>query len=245
LAFGIVLRGMMGWTPLATLSVALFFLLFDTAFFAANALKIPEGGWFPLLLGSTIFLLMSTWKKGLVLSQEAIHKDEIPLRPFLRQFAANPVPRAQGIGIYMTTHETAAPRPLVQNLQHHWVIHETVVILSIQFLDTPYLVTGQRVEEEALGDGFYRLVVRFGFAETPDVPRALQEGSLFRTWSNPDETSFFLGRAVFDLKPPCRTSPPLWQLRLFLWMQRNASSAVTWFCLPPHRVVEMGALVRL
>ncbi len=244
LAFGLVLRVMYHWSLSLTLAATLFFLLFDTVFFAANALKIPEGGWFPLLLGSLIFLLMSTWKKGTELAKQAIYRDEIPLAPFLRQLAMDPAPRAQGIGIYMTTDAEMTPRPLVQNLQHHWIIHETVAILSIQFVDTPQLTTGDRVTEENLGNGFHRLTLHFGFAETPDIPRALQQSHLFREWSNPDETSFFLGRTVFSADQP-RAGLSLWRIRLFLWMQRNASSAATWFHLPPHRVVEMGARVLL
>ncbi|MEO5344756.1 MAG: potassium transporter Kup [Magnetococcus sp. YQC-9] len=244
LAFGLVLRMMLGWNLSVTVSATLFFLTFDLVFFAANALKIPEGGWFPLLLGGMNFMLMSTWKKGLELSREALSKDEIPLGPFLRQFAENPVPRSQGIGVYMTTHPTTAPRAMVQNLQHHWVIHETVVILTTEFVDTPYLVDGERVIEEDLGNGFHRVVARFGFAETPDIPRALRDGKLFQDWSNPDETSFFLGRAVF-FATSSRPGFPLWRQQLFLGLQRNASSAASWFQLPPHRVVEMGAGIHL
>ncbi|MEO5364281.1 MAG: potassium transporter Kup [Magnetococcus sp. DMHC-8] len=244
LAFGLVLRVMYNWSLPLTLLATVFFLLFDTVFFAANALKIPEGGWFPLLLGSVIFLLMSTWKKGTELSRQAIFRDEIPLLPFLNQFAENPVPRAQGVGVYMTTHAETTPRPLVQNLQHHWIIHEVVAILTIQFVDTPYLTTEERVKEEDLGNGFHRMTIRFGFAETPDIPRALEHSRSFQDWSHPDETSFFLGRTVFFVdRPPKGLS--LWRIRLFLWLQRNATSAATWFHLPPHRVVEMGARVIL
>ncbi|MBF0272270.1 MAG: potassium transporter Kup [Magnetococcales bacterium] len=244
LAFGLVLRGMLGWGAMVTLVTTVFFLVFDLIFFAANALKIPEGGWFPLLLGAVIFLLMSTWKMGLELAREAMRKEEIPLEPFLRQFSANPVPRSQGIGVYMTTHAFTAPRPLVQNLQHHWIIHETVIILTTEFVDTPYLVKGDRVIEEDLGNGFHRMTIRFGFAETPDIPRALVHGTLFQDWSNPDETSFFLGRSVFSAGTG-RKGFPLWRIRLFLAMQRHASSAASWFQLPPHRVVEMGGRIAL
>ncbi len=198
LAFGVVLRVMYGWSLLLTVLATCFFLIFDTVFFAANALKIPEGGWFPLLLGSVIFLLMSTWKQGTELCRNALQKSEIPLEPFLRQVANDPVPRAPGIGIYLSTNAEMAPRPLVQNLQHHWIIHETVAILSIQFLDTPHLVSGDRVVESNLGNGFHRLIIRFGFTEKPDIPRALQQSRLFQDWSNPDETSFFLGRTLFS-----------------------------------------------
>lgn len=244
LAFGIVLRGMLGWSFSTTLAATLFFLVFDLLFFAANALKIPDGGWFPLLLGSGIFLLMATWKKGVALSREAIRREEIPLKPFLHQCATNPMPRAQGIGIYLTSDTQTVPRPLVQNLQHHWIIHELVIILTIRFLDTPRLGSAKRVIEEDLGNGFHRMTLHFGFAETPDIPRALRTSTLLQEWSEPDETSFFLGRAVFVVTQS-RHELPLWRIQLYLWLQRNASSAVSWFCLPPHRVVEMGALVTL
>ncbi|MBF0126588.1 MAG: potassium transporter Kup [Magnetococcales bacterium] len=244
LAFGIVLRGMLGWSFSTTLTATLFFLVFDLLFFAANALKIPDGGWFPLLLGSGIFLLMSTWKKGVDLSKGAIRKQEIPLKPFLHQCESNPMPRAQGIGIYLTPDIQTVPRPLVQNLQHHWIIHELVIILTIRFLDTPHLGSSERVTEEDLGNGFHRMTLHFGFAETPDIPRALRTSILLQEWSEPDETSFFLGRPVFVVTQS-RHELPLWRIQLYLWLQRNASSAVSWFCLPPHRVVEMGALVDL
>ncbi|GAB0057500.1 Low affinity potassium transport system protein kup [Candidatus Magnetaquicoccaceae bacterium FCR-1] len=244
LAFGMVLSAMFGWSQGRAIAATVFFLVFDLVFFAANALKIPDGGWFPLFLGAMLFMLMSTWQKGVELSREALAKDEIPLAPFLRQFQENPVPRSQGIGVYMTTHTLTTPRALVQNLQHHWSIHETVVILTTEFADTPYLEDGERLIEVNLGNGFYRVVARFGFAETPDVPRALKAGQLFKDWSNPDETSFFLGRAVFFANR-ARPGFPLWRQQLYLGMQRNASSAASWFQLPPHRVVEMGAGIHL
>ncbi|MBF0461906.1 MAG: potassium transporter Kup [Magnetococcales bacterium] len=244
LAFGLVLPIMLHWNLWVTLGATFFFLFFDVVFFAANALKIPEGGWFPLLLGTVIFLLMSTWKKGTEITRQTIAEHEIPLAPFLRQFAGNPVPKTQGIGIYLSTQANMTPRPLVQNLQHHWIIHENVVILSIQFMDTPCLEVGQRVTEEDLGNGFHRVLLRFGFAETPDIPLALRQSHLFADWSNVDETSFFLGRAIF-FASKSHKGCPLWRIRLFLWMQRNATSAVSWFHLPPHRVVEMGARVVL
>ncbi|MBF0263178.1 MAG: potassium transporter Kup [Magnetococcales bacterium] len=244
LAFGMVLSAMLGWSQGRAIAATIFFLVFDLVFFAANALKIPDGGWFPLLLGGVLFMLMSTWQKGVELSREAMAKDEIPLGPFLRQFHENPVPRSQGIGVYMTTHTLTAPRALVQNLQHHWSIHETVVILTTEFADTPYLEEGERLIEVDLGNGFHRVVARFGFAETPDIPRALRDGQLFKDWSNPDETSFFLGRAVF-FATRSRPGFPLWRQQLYLGMQRNASSAASWFQLPPHRVVEMGAGIHL
>ncbi|MBF0165924.1 MAG: potassium transporter Kup [Magnetococcales bacterium] len=244
LAFGMVLSAMLGWSQGRAIAATIFFLVFDLVFFAANALKIPDGGWFPLLLGGVLFMLMSTWQKGVELSREAMAKDEIPLGPFLRQFHENPVPRSQGIGVYMTTHTLTAPRALVQNLQHHWSIHETVVILTTEFADTPYLEEGERLIEVDLGNGFHRVVARFGFAETPDIPRALRDGQLFKDWSNPDETSFFLGRAVF-FADRSRPGFPLWRQQLYLGMQRNASSAASWFQLPPHRVVEMGAGIHL
>ncbi|WP_130471077.1 potassium transporter Kup [Candidatus Magnetaquicoccus inordinatus] len=244
IAFGVVLRTMFGWSLALTIASTLFFLLFDVLFFAANALKIPDGGWFPLLLGSFIFLLMSTWKRGTELCRHAIKKVEIPLEPFLRQVANDPVPRSPGVGIYLSTNGTMAPQPLVQNLQHHWVIHETVAILTIRFLDTPHLGQEQRVLEKDLGNGFHHLTVRFGFTETPDIPRALQHSRLFQDWSNPDETSFFLGRTAFFAEQS-RNGLPLWRIHMFLWMQRNASNAASWFRLPAHRVVEMGARVIL
>ncbi|MBF0341790.1 MAG: potassium transporter Kup, partial [Magnetococcales bacterium] len=220
LAFGLVLRGMLGWSLPVTVAATIFFLVFDLLFFAANALKIPEGGWFPLLLGSMIFMLMSTWKKGVEISREAINREDIPLEPFVRQLAEHPVPRTLGIGIYMASSSLTVPRPLVQNLQHHWVIHETVVILTTVFVDTPQLIKGERVTEEDLGNGFHRVTVRFGFAETPDIPRALQQGDIFKDWSNPDETSFFLGRPVFFAETS-RPGFPLWRLRMFLSMHLN------------------------
>ncbi|MEO5354667.1 MAG: potassium transporter Kup [Magnetococcus sp. XQGC-1] len=244
LAFGLVLRVMYNWSLPLTLLATLFFLLFDTVFFAANALKIPEGGWFPLLLGSVIFLLMSTWKKGTELCRQAILRDEIPLLPFLNQFSEQQVPRAQGIGVYMATQSETVPRPLVQNLQHHWIIHETVIILTIQFVDTPYLIGDDRVTEEDLGSGFHRMNIRFGFVETPDIPRTLEQSRSFQEWAHPNEISYFLGRTVFTADKSC-AGLSLWRIRLFLWLQRNATSAATWFHLPPQRVVEMGARVIL
>jgi KUP system potassium uptake protein len=244
LAFGIVLGGMMGWKlPIAMLMTG-FFLFFDLVFFGANAIKIPDGGWFPLVLGAAIFYVMSTWHKGVELSRHAMSREEIPLVPFLRQFETHLTNRVEGVAVYMTTHNSVVPRALIQNLQHHATAHETVVFLSVKIVDVPKIDDHEKISEEDLGNGFHRVTVRFGFTERPDVSRALGQCRVFCNGLDVESTSFFLGRATF-LAAEGKPGFPLWRIKLFLWMQRNAGSAASWFHIPSHRVVEMGSRVTL
>ncbi|MBF0310793.1 MAG: potassium transporter Kup [Magnetococcales bacterium] len=244
LAFGLVLRASFSWKPLTAALVTGFFLFFDLTFFAANCLKIPEGGWFPLVLGTFIFYFMATWKNGLQLALKAVSREEIPLEPFLRQFEKEQLPRVPGTAIYLTGRKAVVPRALVQNLQHHWVAHERVVLVTVTIQDTPFLSGVPRVVQEDLGQGFHRLEITFGFSETPDLLKAMQELPLFEGEGLREEASFFLGRATFL---PMGGYPgfPIWRQRFFIWLQHTSGHAAEWFNLPMQRVVEMGSRLAL
>ena len=243
LAF-VVVRALWKWSwAKAGLFLALF-LIVDLAFFGANTLKIADGGWFPLVLAVAIFTLLATWRKGRRLLSEQMEKNSIPLDAFIGSLKINPPYRAAGTSVFMTASLEGVPRALLHNLYHNRVLHERVVLLNVQIDDIPHVPLAERARVEALELGFYRLVVRFGFKDETDIPRALEQCAGLGLPFELQETSFFLGREtiVARLDPPLM---PLWREKLFIWMFRNAGTATEFFRLPPNRVIEVGTQVEM
>ncbi|HEY0155949.1 MAG TPA: potassium transporter Kup [Thermoanaerobaculia bacterium] len=236
--FAVVARERFGWTLPAVLAFAVPFLVIDLAFFGANILKIADGGWFPIVVGATIFALMTTWFAGRRLLTKTMESGALTVEDFVAQLAAGRINRVRGTAIFMTRQQEGIPTAMLHNLKHNKVVHERVVLLSVQVEETPHLDDGERAEWLDHGEGIYRLVVRFGFMEDPDLP------SLLARISGPFpydamSTSYFLGReTLIPARRFCRE-------QLFVWMNRNASSASTFFSLPPNQVIELGAQVRI
>jgi KUP system potassium uptake protein len=240
---GVVARQKWGWSLPLVIVLTGFFLVIDLAFFGANVIKIPAGGWFPLVVGAMIFIVMTTWKKGRRILASRMMSLAVPIEDFLRDVARNPPVQVPGTAVFMTGTGNGTPTALEHNLEHNKVLHERVVLLTVKTRQAPYVEPEERVRVEPLGHEFYRLTINYGFMEDPNIPAVLAD--LKEPWPafNPAETTYFLGReTVIASKHP---GMMLWREKLFALLSRNASSATAYFCLPPERVVEMGSQVEI
>jgi KUP system potassium uptake protein len=240
---GGVAREKWGWRPPLAFAVTGFFLVIDLAFFGANVIKIPAGGWFPLVVGALIFLLMTTWKKGRRILAERLLARAHPIEDFLHDIARTRPVRVPGTAVFMNGTAAGTPPALIHNLEHNKVLHERVVLLTVKTRQTPHVEPEDRVKVQALGHEFYRVIINYGFMEDPDVPGVLADVEPPGPTFDPTETTYFLGReTVIASKHP---GMMLWREKLFALMSRNASSATAYFCLPPDRVVEMGSQIEI
>jgi KUP system potassium uptake protein len=219
------------------------FLAVDTAFFGANLLKVAHGGWFPLVVALVVFTLMSTWKTGRRVLSDRLRRSTVPLRPFLQGIALEPVVRVPGIAVFMYSNPHGVPPALLHNLKHNRVLHETVIILTVETQEIPRVEPADRLEVAPLDHGFYRVILRYGFMEEPDVPAELARLRLPGLHLEPQQLSYFLSRETL-----LATQHPgmwIWREHLFAWMTRNARPATSYFNLPPNRVVELGMQVEI
>ena len=230
------------WRWLWALPVIVLFFIVDGAFFAANVPKIPDGGWFPLLIGAIIFTLLTTWAKGRTLMRERMAEVALPIEIFAKS-ARNSAARVPGTAVFMASNFGGVPSALLHNIKHNKVLHERVVVLTVLIADEPYVDLERRYEVKDLGDGFYRMVLRYGFMEETDVPLALKDADLCGGSFDMMRTSFFLSRQT--LLPSKNPAMPIWRERIFAWMLRNAATAMEFFRLPTNRVVELGSQVEI
>jgi KUP system potassium uptake protein len=227
------------WWQAALLIIPLVFV--DGTFLAANMLKIFEGAWVPLLFGITMVLLIITWRRGTSILTNKTRRTEVPLETLLRSLEKKPPHVVPGTAVFLTSHPDFAPTALMHNLKHNKVLHEHNVILTIITADTPRVTEQERVTIRAISPRFSRVALKFGYMESPNVPKALaiarKLGWIFDIMS----TSFFLSRRA--LKPAAHSGMPRWQDRLFIGMARSASDATDFFQIPTGRVVEVGTQV--
>jgi KUP system potassium uptake protein len=227
------------WPPRWASVMVACFLIVDGTFLGANILKIPHGGWFPLVLGTLIFTLMTTWRKGRQVLFHQLQKAAESLTGFIAQIPQNPpYARVPGTAVFLTARHISMPHALQQNLKHNQIIHERVVLLTIVIDDVPVVPRDERVEVDSMDEGFYRVTAKYGFMETPDVPEALALCNAHGLHVDLRESSFFIGRET--LIPSERPDLSPWQERLFLTMFRNTSSPIQFFNIPPERVIELG-----
>jgi KUP system potassium uptake protein len=224
-------------------SLASFFLFIELGFFAANIIKIPHGGWFPLVIGAVLYLLLSTWKRGRALLASRLRDKLYPFARFLEDLTAAPPHRVPGTAVFMTSNLVGTPPTLLHNLEHNHVLHERVILLTVVTSDVPHVAAEGRFEVEPLGQGFFRVTLRYGFMEDPDVPAALLAGGSHGLPIDVAHTTFFLG--VETLLSTHRDGMPRWRERLFALMSRNAVRATSFFRIPPERVVELGMQIEL
>ena len=227
------------WYAVPFLSI---FFVVVGAYFAANIAKVPDGGWFPLLVGAAAFILLTTWARGRKLMQESMAEAALPLEVFAKS-AKNSATRVSGTAIFMASSSASVPSAMLHNIKHNKVVHERVIVLTIQMEEVPYVAPLHRSDIKELGSGFYRLVLHYGFMEETDIPLALKQVEVGGQPIDMMSTSFFLSRQT--LLPSAKPGMALWRERLFAWMSRNAASAMEFFRLPTNRVVELGSQLEI
>ena len=240
----VVARRHWHWNWVVLIPVGILLLTLDLAFFGANALKIAHGGWFPLVLGVWIFIVMTTWRRGRELVIREIKQSGLALEPFIENISEHPPLRVPGTAVFLTANQNAVPHALLHNLKHNKVLHERNVLLTVETLETPTADPGERIEITELGGDFYGLSLRFGFAEDPNIPRALSKCSKLGLPFDMMDTTFFLSREtiVADARRP---GMALWRDKLFAFMARNALPATAFFQIPGNRLIELGAQVEI
>jgi KUP system potassium uptake protein len=243
LLFFVVARERWRWSLPLVLLVTGLFLTIDLAFWAANIVKIFHGGWFPLVVAAVLFGIMTTWKRGRLILRERLENVVLPADLFLHDVRGNSTMRVPGPAVFMYSDPAATPPALLHNLKHNKVLHERVVFLVVETENVPHVPPEERAKLEDLGVGFYRVTLRYGFMEEPNVPQALAALRGKGLELKPLETTYFLGRET--LSPTNKPGMALWRERLFTVMHRNARTATSFFCLPPNRVVELGAQIEL
>ncbi|MEO6918191.1 MAG: potassium transporter Kup [Collimonas sp.] len=240
----VVMRTVWKWNPfLVALVIGAFFIV-DFAFFAANLLKIVDGGWFPLLLGGIAFFLLMTWYSGRMLLRERSKDEGIPLEPFIEGLLAHPPHRVDGTAVFMTGNKTTVPVALLHNLKHNRILHKRVFFLKISIWDVPFVEDSKRLTLKELGSDVYVLRAAFGFKEAPDVQTVMAlTTAQFGLEFDVMDTSFFLARdTVIPSKIP---GMQLWREKLFAWMYQNAAKPSDFFHIPINRVVELGTKVEI
>jgi KUP system potassium uptake protein len=238
----VLLVSLWKWNKFAAGALIAVFLAVDLAYFSANLTKVPDGGWFPLLVGLIAFTLLTTWAKGRQLMIRRLSEVAMPITVFVKS-AANSAERVPGTAVFMTTARDGVPHALLHNLKHNKVLHDRVILLTVRIEDVPYVGQSHRTEVKEFGQGFYRMVVHYGFMQEPDVPAALACVQGIGAPLRMMDTSFFLARQT--LIASSRPGMAIWREKLFAWMLRNAESAMEFFKLPSNRVVELGSQVEI
>ncbi len=239
---GMLMRVQWDIGPRVTLAAVLVFLTIDLAFFGANAVKIPDGGWFPLIAALMVFTLLVTWKRGREIVMLRLSEKALPLAPFVESLLAHPPVRVPGTAVFMTADANGAPSALLHNLKHNKVLHERVVILNVRYAEVPYVPADRRLELAKLAEGFYHVVIRYGFMDDVDIPKALSDCPCGMQFDMMDTTFFFSRENII---PTRGEGMSLWREHLFATMARNAASPMTFFQIPPNRVVELGAQLEI
>lgn len=240
---GIVFHHIWGWSKLRTGMLVALFLVVDVAFFSANVLKIPDGGWVPLVIGIFIFTLMLTWKTGRNMLYSMLKNEAMAIDPFIAAVGAHPPLRVSGTAIFMTPNLDGVPHAMLHNLKHNKVLHEKMVLLTVKFLDYPHTSNEERVTVEGLPYEFYRVTVRYGFKDEPDLPRDLvlcaEQGLVLDAM----DTSFFVGKEI--LIASNASGMAFWRKKIFIGLFRSAETITNQFKLPPNRVVELGSQLKI
>jgi len=239
----IVIWKLWRWPPVTAAALIAPFLFVDLTFLGANLLKVVEGGWVPLAFGGLVMVVMYTWRRGSRLLLEKTRRQEISLDELVRMLEKRPPTRVPGTAVFLTSTPQAAPTALMHSLKHYKVLHEQNVILTIETADMPRVDPGERVRITKVGETFVRVALRFGFMETPNVPRALAIARKLGWTFDIMSTSFFLSRR--SLKPAAHSGMPRWQDRLFIMLTRIANDATDYFQIPTGRVVEVGTQVTI
>lgn len=257
--FAYVMRSRWHWPIPVVALLTLIFIGVDIAFLGANLLKVPHGGWVPILIAGLVFLLMWTWKSGRRQVTAILRESSLPIDLFLTDIAERKPPRVPGLAVFMTSIPSVAPSVLLHHLKHNKVLHQKVVLMTIENEEIPQVDDTERITVEGKSEGFFEVVARYGFMETPDVPAILTAiGPMLKSAGEEkapsmqmSDITFYLGRETLIIRERGRgvARPPgamsAWRARLFSVMTRNAQSAAAFFGLPPNRVVELGAQIQV
>lgn len=239
----IIERERWGWPMPTAVAFTAFFLLIDLSFWGANIVKIHHGGWLPLVIGVVVFTLMTTWKRGRLILSERLRAGSMLFTSFIERLRTDKFAHVPGTAIFMYSDPESTPPALLHNMKHNKVLHEQVVLLSVNTEEIPRVPPKERIEVHKLDNGFYRVILHYGFMEDPNVPRDLARARKLGLDFKPSETTYFLGREhLFASKTP---GMAIWRENLFAAMSRNARTATDFFRLPPDRVVELGSQVEL
>ena len=241
--FAVVAAMRWNWKIPAVIAMAVIFLTVDLAFWGANIYKVPQGGWFPLVIAAAVFILMTTWRRGRDILDKRLKEDSLPFDLFMQSLKVKPMTRVPGVAVFMFRNAGSTPPSLLHNIKHNKIVHETLVLLTVLTEETPHVAADSRAEIKEYGDGIFWVIARYGFMEDPDIPNLLTSLELEGVTFKPESTSYFLGRET--LIATKRPGMAIWRERLFSWMSRNALPATYFFRLPPNRVVELGAQIEL
>jgi len=239
-----VVRHVWGRSRPVALAIALPFLFIDFCFFAANLLKIPDGGWLPVLFALLLYFLMDTWKRGRLALYRALGAEELALDLFLQSIALDPPRRVSGLAIFLTSASQVAPRALLHNMKHNRVLHERILLLTVATARVPYVPAAQRVDLTALGQGVSTMTLTYGFMERPHLPRDLRKAEIVGFVYDEMDTTFFLGRETVLVGPAGGRWSRL-RRQVFALLSRNAMNAARFFRLPPNRIIEIGAQIEI
>ena len=239
---GVLTLAVWKWPPVVAVIVTGVFLLIDGIYFASNVTKIPDGGWFPLLVAGITFLLLTTWATGRRLMRERLQEGGMPIELFIRSVGGS-VRRVAGTSVFLASTTDGIPPSLLHNLKHNHILHERVVILTITTTPVPHVAPDRRREVDDLGHGFYRIVLHYGFMDEVDIPAELAGEQRAGGQFKPMETSYFLARQT--LIASHRPGMAIWREKLFAMMVRNAESAMEFFKLPTNRVIELGSQLEI
>lgn len=240
----VVMHSVWKWSPVLVSAMILLFFALDVTFFTANLLKVPQGGWLPLVIGGTLYFLMMTWYRGRMLLRSRIKNDGIPLVPFMQSLLENPPHRVAGTAVFMTSNIHTVPVALLHNIKHNRILHDRVIFMKISIWDEPYVDDDKRLSLTEIGGNVYRLRAAFGFKEVPDINRVLVLASReFGMKFDLMDTSFFLARDT--IVPTHMKGMSMWREYLFAWMYQNAAKTSDWFRIPSNRIVELGSKIEI
>ncbi len=230
------------WPKLLGGAMIAVFLAVDSVYFASNITKVPDGGWFPLVVAAVSFTVLTTWAKGRQILRERLSEVSLPLPVFIKSAAAS-AHRIKGSSVFLSASPDSIPSALLHNLKHNQVLHERVLILTVQVEDVPHVEEPDRIQADDMGKGFYRVVLHYGFMDEVDIPRSLAELKGCGEDFHPMTTSFFLGRQ--KVIPSKKPGMALWREKLFAWMAQSSESAMEFFKLPTNRVIELGTQIEI
>ncbi|MFD1623937.1 potassium transporter Kup [Azospirillum griseum] len=234
-----VARGLGRWPLWQAVLAALVFLSVDAAFFLSNIIKVEDGGWFPLVIGALVFLLMAIWRAGREVVRKRLAEDALPMDSLLERLRGGSIQRVPGTAVFLTGNPRGLPPSLLHSMKHYKVLHQRVVLLTVDIDDVPHVPDEQRFELKPYSAGFYRLILHFGFKDEPDIPNALEKKKIPGLPFEPMETTYFVSRETL-IRSTHTNGLPKWQEPVFIFLSKLSASPSEYFCIPPNRVVELG-----